>query len=136
MRPGSVRLRLVIGALLWGVSGVALADLPDRDRPLPPSRQRPHAPSPQPCAPGQGLSRIQSETSVDPAAPGKVVLNCEIAEAGALRDCRVVSEEPPGLGYADAALKVACAMRMSGAVVDTSGPRPRITFPVTFQLKN
>ncbi len=42
---------------------------------------------------------------------GTAMVNCVIAPQGALDDCRVVSEDPPGWGFGEASLKVAKLFR-------------------------
>jgi TonB family protein len=43
---------------------------------------------------------------------GAVVLSCTVTSAGTLKNCKVVSETPGGLGFGDSALKLAATFRM------------------------
>jgi TonB family protein len=43
----------------------------------------------------------------------RVVMECHVGATGALEDCKAASEEPMGLGYADAALALSKAFRLS-----------------------
>lgn len=54
---------------------------------------------------------------------------CVVAAEGALRDCRVENETPPGCGFAEAALRNAerATMRVTG--------NTREGMPVTFKLE-
>ena len=63
---------------------------------------------------------------------GSAKVDCRVTHDGLLNDCRIVQESPTGLGFGDAALKVAGIMKMNpwtaqGAPVDGA----RITLPVT-----
>lgn len=64
---------------------------------------------------------------------GRGVVDCLLDSTGRLTDCRLVSEEPAGLGFGDAALKMAPAFRVNpwtaeGRPVDGQ----RIKLPVGF----
>lgn len=130
----TLRWLILAGVLACGLSGIAHADLPKPDRPTLPLHHTRARPSFRPCAAEPG-ALAQAPPSVAPRPPGKVVLNCEIAASGQLRDCRVVSEDPPDQGYAGDALRVACAMTVRGAP-DRAGPLRRLTLPITFRVKD
>lgn len=66
---------------------------------------------------------------------GRVVLECVVASEGALSDCLVVEETPPGHGLAQRALEASAKLKMDAPVVDgvaVSGARVRI--PFTYRL--
>lgn len=66
---------------------------------------------------------------------GRASVECTVAADGTLDGCATVTEEPAGLGFADAALKVASVMQMSpwtkqGAPAEGA----RIVLPIKFVL--
>ncbi len=66
-----------------------------------------------------------------PVTEGRVALNCAVQRSGRLDDCQVVSEAPPGRGFAEAALRNA-----RNARIDRGG-RPagaRVNFTVRYRL--
>lgn len=66
---------------------------------------------------------------------GRVVLECVVAGEGALKDCLVVEETPPGHGLAQRALEASAKLKMDVPVVDgvaVNGARVRI--PFTYRL--
>jgi TonB family protein len=66
---------------------------------------------------------------------GKGTINCLVTLGGKLADCRPVSEEPAGLGFADAAVLAAGYMVMNPWSVD-GDPLDglRVTLPIRLQL--
>ena len=64
---------------------------------------------------------------------GKVLMNCLLAYDGTLKDCRVISETPPGLGFGAAALGLAGAFQLMPVVDGQSATDGRIIIPVRFQ---
>jgi TonB family protein len=79
--------------------------------------------------PAPGLALAQQPTS------GRVVLECIVAEQGALTDCLVVEETPPGHGLAQRALEASAKLKMDVPTVGgvaVNGARVRV--PFDFQL--
>ncbi len=73
--------------------------------------------------------------AIDAWVEGKVVIVCRVATTGKLNNCRVVSEEPQGLGFGNAALGVSGSMEMNPQLVDgvpDDGGEVRI--PLQFRL--
>ena len=67
---------------------------------------------------------------------GVGTVECTIKHDGGLEPCAVVSEQPPGLGFGDAALQIAAVMKMNpwtaqGDPVDGA----RIRLPVRLELQ-
>jgi TonB family protein len=64
---------------------------------------------------------------------GRGIVNCEVAQDGGLHDCNLEAGDPDGLGFSEAALKVASGMRMN---LWTAGGGPvvgaRVTIPIRF----
>ncbi len=67
--------------------------------------------------------------------PGRVVLTCIVKIDGQLRDCHVDSEDPAGLGFAEAALTGASFARFSPRTENGVPAEERITFPVSFHIQ-
>jgi protein TonB len=62
---------------------------------------------------------------------GRGVVDCAIAADGKPEDCRVVQEEPAGLGFGESALKLARYFRFRPRC---PGESARVTIPITFNL--
>lgn len=66
-------------------------------------------------------------------ATGKVLMDCLLAYDGGLKDCRVISETPPGMGFGAAALGLARLYQLQPMVDGQSATDGRIVIPVRFQ---
>jgi TonB family protein len=44
---------------------------------------------------------------------GRAIVSCAVKHDGSLEDCGVVSEEPAGMGFGEAALKIAAVTAMN-----------------------
>jgi hypothetical protein len=64
---------------------------------------------------------------------GSVQLRCDAASDGVLSNCVVLSEEPQGVGFAEAALASLLPARL--APVPPGQPRPTATFTIHFALE-
>ncbi|MDO8295280.1 MAG: TonB family protein [Caulobacter sp.] len=64
---------------------------------------------------------------------GKVLMNCLLAYDGGLKDCQVISETPPGMGFGAAALSLAGAYQLTPVVDGQSATDGRIVISVRFQ---
>ncbi len=49
---------------------------------------------------------------------GQAMMSCRVMQDGALADCRVVSERPPGYGFGEAAVALASLFRAKPATLD------------------
>jgi TonB family protein len=65
------------------------------------------------------------------AGGGRVQLDCGVAPGGAITDCRILSETPPGEGYGLAALQAARTARLS----PQAQRNPPATGRVLFNMK-
>ena len=72
-------------------------------------------------ATGSDFAASYPQNAADKRVSGRVVMECVTDAKGALTDCKVVQETPPGWGFGAAGLKVAKAFRVknpqAGAVV-------------------
>jgi len=72
--------------------------------------------------------RAPSErTILPPVAGGKATIRCVVAQHRKLDNCIVVSEEPPGAGFGEMALRMSKEMRFDGPVGGT------LTIPIAFK---
>ena len=66
---------------------------------------------------------------------GRVVLECKALASGVLTACSVVSEDPPGYDFGDAALKMTCLFKMKPSDPATTPPAGRtVRVPLQFKL--
>ena len=63
------------------------------------------------------------------ALSGRAVVSCGVSSKGEPVDCQVVSEEPQGLGFGDAALKLARFYRFRQPCPGESG---QVSLPIAF----
>jgi len=63
---------------------------------------------------------------------GSATLQCKVSVQGALRDCVVMSEDPPGLGFGVAALALTPQLLMKPATRDGAPVEGAVVIPVSF----
>jgi protein TonB len=137
---------------------------PDRPPPPPPPEQRvpppdlsaPPTPTPIPVAvdpppapptpavltgmvwlqrpSSQDFNRYYPSRAMEREQEGRVVLDCLVSADGRIA-CTVISEDPTGWGFGDAAIRISRNFRAAAQTADgrpTSGGRTRV--PITFRL--
>jgi protein TonB len=136
---------------------------PDRPPPPPPPEQRvpppdlsaPPTPTPIPVAvdpppappspvltgmvwlqrpSSQDFNRYYPQRAMEREQEGRVVLDCLVSADGRIA-CSVISEDPTGWGFGDAAIRISRNFRAAAQTSDgraTSGGRTRV--PITFRL--
>lgn len=99
----------------------AAASLPNAEGVTPPVWTR----TPAPLYPEKALRRGIEQ--------GEVTLRCAALASGRLDACEVVSESPPGAGFAEAALASTRQARVEPRRIDGVGTDSRITYTVRFR---
>jgi TonB family protein len=68
--------------------------------------------------------------------PTIVKIKCKVTDDGHLRDCVVLSVDPPGKTYADQALRLSQQLKMTApGPADPKAPPREVTIPISFANK-
>jgi TonB family protein len=78
------------------------------------------------------LSDAYPAQALKTRATGSAIIDCDVQLDGSLSRCVVESEEPNGLGFGEAAVKMSANFRMTAGAPDFRGARPRVRVPVSF----
>ncbi|HYD72861.1 MAG TPA: TonB family protein [Candidatus Binatia bacterium] len=81
----------------------------------------------------RNLARYYPRRALERSIEGDVVLNCLVRVSGLL-DCAVVSENPAGWGFSQAALRISGAYRMTPATRGGVAVEGRYTMRVPFRI--
>ena len=98
---------LLVSFLAQAVQSTDLADAPKPPEPFvitaPPWRSR---------ATGDDVARVYPRDALRRGIEARATVECRVAADGRMSDCTLVSVEPPGLGFEEAALKLTPRFRM------------------------
>ena len=85
--------------------------------------------------PAQAAALFPAEAAAKGLKTGRGVASCGVAPDGGLRDCVPLAADPDGLGFSEAAVKIAPLMRMN-LWTDAGGPvdGAQVRLPVRFDL--
>ncbi|MFK5173479.1 energy transducer TonB, partial [Propionibacterium freudenreichii] len=64
---------------------------------------------------------------------GRALLKCTIDDAGVVESCSALSEEPRGLGFGDAAVKISSSFRFKPGVGENASDH-EVRIPIKFAL--
>lgn len=106
-------------------------------RPDPPSAARPRRPPAitNPIWVRRPLPYFPQAAADAGLTEGRVMLECDPREDGALLGCRVLSESPGGVGFAAAALDASQQARLSTTSMQDAAPGAKVTFTIVFQQR-
>jgi protein TonB len=84
--------------------------------------------------PGAAYSTYYPDRAQRRGISGAVVLRCRVTDAFGMADCVVESEQPPGYGFGQAALKIATTAILPTKDKESVSPGQVVHFPVRFKL--
>ncbi|THD81127.1 MAG: TonB family protein [Phenylobacterium sp.] len=97
-----------------------------------------HRPAPRPQTAterrGAAYSTYYPDRAQRAGISGAVVVRCRVTDTFGLADCAVESEQPPGYGFGQAALKIAATTILPTKDKENVSPGQVVRFPVRFKL--
>lgn len=84
---------------------------------------------------GEEFARLFPRLALQRDTEGRATIRCVVSASGMLQDCAVVSEDPAGMGFGDAAMRMAPLFKMSPHTRDgTPVEGVPIVIPISFRL--
>ena len=80
------------------------------------------------------LAAFYPKEAVVKRATGHATVHCEVDETGQIGQCTIVSEDPPGLGFGNAALKLARISEFSPKLVNGMPTKGVVNIPFNFAI--
>jgi TonB family protein len=80
------------------------------------------------------LAAFYPKEAVVKRATGHATVHCEVDEIGQIGQCTIVSEDPPGLGFGNAALKLARISEFSPKLVNGTPTKGVLNIPFNFEI--
>lgn len=84
--------------------------------------------------PPRPTERDFPQRALDRGVSGSASVQCAMAANGQATECRVISEEPSGMGFGAAAIRVLQRSQLSPRTVDSGQPGDRFTVTIPFSL--
>ncbi len=84
--------------------------------------------------PPRPTERDFPQRALDRGVGGSASVECAMTPSGKPEDCRVVSEEPSGMGFGAAAVRIVQRGQLSPRTVDSGQPGDRFTVAIPFPL--
>jgi len=80
------------------------------------------------------IAQFYPEAASEAGQGGRVTLRCRVTREGALVACEIAAEDPPGLGFGEAALRMTRLFRMTPKIVDGQAvDGAPISVPIAFE---
>ena len=103
--------------------------------PAPPAPPRPSViTNPQWARPPRPTERDFPQRALDRGVGGSATVECTVTPSGRPEDCRVVSEEPSGMGFGAAAVRIVQRGQLSPRTVDGAATNAKFVVRVPFNL--
>lgn len=78
------------------------------------------------------LAGVFPTAAVKAAKDGRAAIKCDVTVEGFLQNCKVVAEDPPGLGFGAAGLQLAPQFRMSPKIRNGKAMTSEVTVPIVW----
>ena len=103
--------------------------------PAPPAPPRPSViTNPQWARPPRPTERDFPQRALDRGVGGSATVECTVTPSGKPEGCRVVSEEPSGMGFGSAAVRIVQRGQLSPRTVDGAATNAKFVVRVPFNL--
>src|SRR5262249_42405562 len=84
---------------------------------------------------GDDMATYYPPRASDLGKEGRVMIKCTVSERGTVENCSVVSEDPEGLGFGGAALRLSKLFKMKPKTSDgQSVGGAEVSIPIAFKL--
>src|SRR5579884_1861153 len=81
----------------------------------------------------QQLQEVMPAGAMRAGVNGSATIGCTVTTVGTLRDCKVEAEDPPGMGFGDAALLLAPRFLMGPAVKNGQAVEGHVRIPINWK---
>ena len=84
---------------------------------------------------GDDVAQYYPPRAMDLGKEGKATIKCTVSAKGTVENCSVLSEEPDGLGFGGAALRMSKLFKMKPKTSDGQAVEgAEVTIPIAFKL--
>lgn len=81
------------------------------------------------------IAEFPSRATQNNIEVGEAIISCELLATGRLTNCTVVSEDPPGYGFGESAIRASRRARITPAVVNGVPQVGRVVYPQHFLIR-